>query len=117
MSGTSKKLCKVDGCDKRVDSRGYCLAHYNRIRRSGTPDLKIRRNEDLDEMFNRLAQQGAPVQGKVGAYEEEVQNDQTEELKRLLKAAYDLVCAGYTPKVPRRKSVSANAKSRSRHKA
>lgn len=31
------KLCKIDGCDKRVHSGGMCAVHYNRMLRHGDP--------------------------------------------------------------------------------
>lgn len=29
--------CKLDGCDRPVSTKGWCLAHYTRIRRTGSP--------------------------------------------------------------------------------
>lgn len=31
------KLCSIDGCDKRVNSRGLCKSHYTRLLRHGDP--------------------------------------------------------------------------------
>ena len=33
----AKGICCVDGCDKPVKSLGYCVAHYTRVRRYGSP--------------------------------------------------------------------------------
>ena len=31
------RICSIPGCGKPHDSRGYCQAHYNRLRRTGDP--------------------------------------------------------------------------------
>lgn len=36
--------CSVEGCDKEVKIRGLCHMHYTRLRRSGSTDLRRRRN-------------------------------------------------------------------------
>lgn len=32
------KICLVEGCGKQAKTKGHCCAHYNRLRRRGTPD-------------------------------------------------------------------------------
>jgi hypothetical protein len=29
--------CKLDGCERPAKTRGWCLAHYTRVRRTGSP--------------------------------------------------------------------------------
>lgn len=42
------KLCSVEGCNNKVDSRGFCKKHYVRWRRHGDPlkVLRIHRREN-----------------------------------------------------------------------
>lgn len=37
------KICSVDGCGGRVNGRGYCSSHYNRLRRYGNPLAEVKR--------------------------------------------------------------------------
>lgn len=37
MKRAPRRTCSVDGCVRVYYSLGYCLAHYTRVRRSGTP--------------------------------------------------------------------------------
>jgi hypothetical protein len=37
MRRLSKKKCSVDGCGRGAYERGWCIAHYNRVRRHGSP--------------------------------------------------------------------------------
>ena len=40
--------CKVENCDSKVFSKGYCTAHYNRLRRHGsTEKFKAGRKPDI----------------------------------------------------------------------
>lgn len=41
MSNQPRKgmTCCADGCVAPVQSRGYCIKHYNRVRRLGTTEL------------------------------------------------------------------------------
>lgn len=32
------RICKIDGCEKKVNSRGWCKAHYVRFLRHGDPE-------------------------------------------------------------------------------
>lgn len=32
-----KRMCSVEGCDRPHSAKGYCLAHYTRVRRTGEP--------------------------------------------------------------------------------
>lgn len=34
------RTCSVEGCDRRHYGRGFCNMHYNRVRRSGSTDLR-----------------------------------------------------------------------------
>lgn len=38
----AKRTCSVEGCDKPVEARGWCKAHYNRWRRNGTTELPLK---------------------------------------------------------------------------
>ncbi len=38
----STKPCKVDGCDRFVDTHGWCSMHYRRWRKNGSPFVKGR---------------------------------------------------------------------------
>lgn len=50
------KYCKVDGCQKKHNSKGYCSMHYYRFKKHGSPDKTITRKEcsvqDCDEPAN-----------------------------------------------------------------
>ena len=37
---TGGKVCTIEGCEKPLNCRGYCKAHYERLRRKGTTDRK-----------------------------------------------------------------------------
>ena len=41
------KICSIEGCDKKVASKGYCIKHYTRFRRYGDP-LIVKRNREHD---------------------------------------------------------------------
>lgn len=32
------RICCIDGCESRLLAKGMCIAHYNRVRKYGTPD-------------------------------------------------------------------------------
>ena len=32
-----ESICKIDGCNKRVNARGWCKSHWQRWRRNGSP--------------------------------------------------------------------------------
>lgn len=34
----TKKICSVDGCDNKTNSKGFCKMHYNRFVRHGDPN-------------------------------------------------------------------------------
>ena len=36
--GRPRTYCKVDGCDRECEGRGYCSKHYQRVMRHGTPE-------------------------------------------------------------------------------
>lgn len=35
VGGRKPKLCSVDGCNRELRARGYCYAHYDRVRKFG----------------------------------------------------------------------------------
>lgn len=37
----SKSICKIDGCDKPARARGWCVYHYNKWRRHGSPTVQL----------------------------------------------------------------------------
>lgn len=37
----SDRTCSIDGCDRPAKSRGWCEAHYYRVRRTGDPQAAI----------------------------------------------------------------------------
>jgi hypothetical protein len=37
------RKCSVPGCGRKHDSRGFCTAHYKRMKRHGTIDAPVRR--------------------------------------------------------------------------
>lgn len=37
------KLCSIDGCGKRVKARGWCVAHYAKVRKYGDPLADFRK--------------------------------------------------------------------------
>jgi hypothetical protein len=115
MTGKQSK-CQAPGCERNVNSRGYCFAHYHRIRRHGSLENIRDKNSELDSMFKRLAEQIAIENEEVVSYEEEKSISSDEELEKLLKAAYDLVRSRRASTLPRRKGISANAKSRKGHR-
>ena len=41
------KICSIEGCDKEIASKGYCIKHYTRFRRYGDP-LIVKRNREHD---------------------------------------------------------------------
>jgi len=38
----AKRTCVADGCDKPHYSKGWCLAHYWRVRKHGSPDVVLK---------------------------------------------------------------------------
>lgn len=57
-SKSFNKRCSIDGCDKLLYAKGYCSAHYTRLRNHGDPNrggpLKISKGEALDFLLNRV---------------------------------------------------------------
>ena len=49
--------CTVDGCQKRHLARGYCRAHYDQVRKTGTPNSPrpVPRKYSLDDAFGYIA--------------------------------------------------------------
>jgi hypothetical protein len=47
------RLCLVDGCARRHDSRGYCSMHASRVRKHGDPLYQSRQYGSPLEVFNR----------------------------------------------------------------
>lgn len=45
--------CKVRSCDKEKERRGYCFAHYMRVRQTGSP----RSNEPIGFYFHRQSRE------------------------------------------------------------
>jgi len=47
------RMCKVEGCDKKIHARGYCTNHYNQKRYHGTIELKKPNhgNMNVEERF------------------------------------------------------------------
>jgi hypothetical protein len=39
LEGVKAAICVYDQCGRKVDARGYCKKHADRIRRHGTPEL------------------------------------------------------------------------------
>ena len=39
MVQRTKKLCSIDGCDKKHYARGWCRVHYERWKRNGDPEF------------------------------------------------------------------------------
>lgn len=39
LYGVDMKICKVDGCGVKYKSLGYCLKHYSRYKRYGSPEI------------------------------------------------------------------------------
>ena len=48
------RICSVDGCDKDVDSHGFCSAHAHRYRRYGDPLTRIETTRDSNVFIKRL---------------------------------------------------------------
>lgn len=44
------RACTVDGCERKVVSRGLCFAHYQRWRRHGVAEGTIREPVDASAM-------------------------------------------------------------------
>lgn len=53
------KVCSVDGCDRRVNTRGFCTLHYSRVKRYNTPGpvgcVKGYKNTPHQEIKKRAA--------------------------------------------------------------
>ena len=53
--------CSVEGCDRPVKGRGYCLNHYQLWRRNGAPEAKVRdkRSHPLYSIWFERKQRGS----------------------------------------------------------
>lgn len=52
------RTCIADGCDRSVESRGYCGMHYQRTRTNGTPTSHAPNSTDItdsDRFWNRVS--------------------------------------------------------------
>lgn len=61
MVQSTKKQCSIDGCNRKVKSRGWCQSHYNRWYRYGVADqpLKVPHASSPDEALKmRTVKQG-----------------------------------------------------------
>lgn len=39
-----RRICKVEGCDRTAEERGYCILHFNRWKKYGAP-RKVKRRQ------------------------------------------------------------------------
>ena len=51
MQKLSQNTCRVQGCGRSVEARGYCHAHYRRWRKNADLTKPIERSATADEVF------------------------------------------------------------------
>jgi hypothetical protein len=51
--------CSIDGCDRRSRARGWCVTHYKRWERNGSPELN--RPSELERFWNYVDKHSSPL--------------------------------------------------------
>lgn len=52
-------MCSIEGCDKPARARGWCVNHYARWKRHGSPTGGGIRGDDLARFWSKVAKAGA----------------------------------------------------------
>lgn len=56
LHSTKNKVCSVEGCNRKHKSFGFCLLHYRRWKKYGTPELPIKQKTMKGDSYGILGE-------------------------------------------------------------